>query len=107
MLRKAGAMAKWNILYWQEIPSMVEVRDRSGTHKVQLSARFQELIDMAAMRRGLADGDAYLEAWHRQRQPEREGQGQELAEALAAELEAEYPRIRSAVLTSLGRHVDE
>lgn len=94
-------MARVSVLYWQEIPSVVEVRDAAGSHKVELSGRFQELIDMAAMRRGFAGTDAYLEAWRRERQPERDGEGRELAMAVAAEIEARYPQIRSEVIASL------
>ena len=54
-------MAKYSILYWQEIPSVVEATDGAGTSKQQLSSRFQELIDLIAMKRGLAGTDAYLE----------------------------------------------
>jgi len=43
-------VAKCSVLSWQEIPSLVEARDASGTHKVQLSDRFQELIDMVLNR---------------------------------------------------------
>jgi hypothetical protein len=47
-------VAKCSILSWQDIPSMVEARDESGSHKIQLSARFQELIDMIAKNGGVA-----------------------------------------------------
>lgn len=100
-------MAKLSILFWQEIPSLVEARDASGRHKVELSARFQELIDMAAMRRGLAGTDEYLAAWRRESQPAREGDARSLAEAVAAETEARFPQIRAELLASLGRPPDE
>lgn len=86
---------------------MVEVRDAGGSHKVQLSARFQELIDMAAMRRGLAGTDQYLAGWRRERQRERAGEPLRVAEDLAAEIEARYPQIREGVLASLDRSRDE
>lgn len=81
---------------------MVEARDEAGTHKVQLSARFQELIDMAAMRRGLAGTDGYLDEWRRGRPVEREGKAREAAEAMAAEIEAHYEEIRAAAIASFG-----
>ena len=58
-------MAKVQILRWQEIPSVVEVRDGSEVKKIQLSDKFQALIDEAAMRRKLAGTDAYLEEWNK------------------------------------------
>lgn len=95
-------MAKVSILSWADIPSVVEARDGEERHKVELSARFQELIDMAAMRRGLAGTDAYLEAWRRGRPADRPGSAREAAEAVAAELEARFETIRTDVIASFG-----
>ncbi|TCT12571.1 cvfA/B/C family virulence factor [Tepidamorphus gemmatus] len=95
-------MAKVSILSWADIPSVVEARDGEERHKVELSARFQELIDMAAMRRGLAGTDAYLEAWRRGRPADRPGSAREVAEAVAAELEARFETIRTDVIASFG-----
>lgn len=94
-------MARCSILYWQDIPSMVEARDGADSHKIQLSDRFQELIDMAAMRRGLAGSDGYLSGWHRVRQGEWTGDAAGAAAGLAADTEARYDEIRAAVLESL------
>lgn len=58
-------MATYQILRWQEIPSVVEARDEKGVKKQQLSQKFQALIDEAAMRRKLAGTDAYLEQWNK------------------------------------------
>ena len=91
-------MAKWTTLCWQEIPSVVEASDDDGTHKVQLSERFQELIDMIAMRRKLAGTDAYLMEWSKQATEEREGAAQEVAEAVAAEIEARYEDIKATAI---------
>ena len=44
-------MAKVTILYWKDIPSVVEARDADGVHKELLSERFQELIDLIAMKK--------------------------------------------------------
>lgn len=91
-------MAKCTVLCWQEVPSLVEARDGAGAHKVQLSERFQELIDMVAMRRGLAGTDDYLTAWRRSPAEEREGSAREAAEALAAEIEQRYEAIREEAI---------
>ena len=58
-------MARVTILYWQEIPSVVEARDRSGRHKIELSQRFQELIDLVAMKMKMVGTDAYLLQWNK------------------------------------------
>ena len=91
-------MAKYSILYWQDIPSMVEAKDENGVHKLQLDAKFQELIDAVAMRNGLAGTDAYLEQWRRGKRVAREGSAETVASAVKAELEAEFRAIRAAAL---------
>lgn len=89
-------MTKFAILYWQEVPSLVEATDDDGTHKIQLSDRFQALIDHVAMERGLAGTDAYLEEWTRGDSQERDGTAEEVAKAVAEELEAKFNEIKTA-----------
>lgn len=91
-------MAKWNLLCWQEIPSLVEAKDDDGTHKIQLSDRFQELIDMAAMRRKLAGTDQYLMEWCKTSTEERDGSAVQVAEAVAAEVEARFDDIKAEAI---------
>lgn len=90
-------MAKFRILYWHQIPSVVEASDDQGNrHKEQLSQRFQELIDSIAMRRKLAGTDAYLEGWNRSRPKQREGSAIDVAKAVMSELEATFDEIAQA-----------
>jgi len=91
-------VSKLNVLSWQEIPSVVEARDASGSHKIQLSQKFQELIDLIAMRRGSAGTDNYLMEWHKVAQPDREGDAKSAAEGLAAEIESRYEQIKADAL---------
>ena len=91
-------MAKVTILYWQEIPSVVEARDRSGRHKIELSQRFQELIDLVAMKKKLAGTDEYLIQWNKGDPLEREGEPEAVAQAVAEEIEARYDAIRAEEL---------
>ena len=58
-------MAALSIISWRDIPSQVVVRRGRETAKVQLSARFQEAVDRAAMRAGRGSSDAYLADWKR------------------------------------------
>ena len=81
---------------------MVEARDENGTHKIQLSARFQELIDMVAMRNGLAGTDQYLDEWRRGRGVQKDGDALTAAQALAGEIEAKYNEIRAAAIAGPG-----
>jgi hypothetical protein len=95
-------LAKVTILYWQDIPSLVEARDGTNVQKQQLSARFQELIDMIAMRKKLVGSDAYLEQWRRGKPEERAGEVKAVAAAVAGEIEDRFEQIRSAAIAELG-----
>ena len=59
-------MAKKILIYWRDIPSQVIVQRGRKREKVQLSSRFQEAIDRAAMRAGKGSSDAYLAEWRRE-----------------------------------------
>jgi len=92
-------VATTQITYWQEIPSQVDGHEPGGAvHRQPLGARFQELIDIAAARRGLAGSDAYLEGWARGPMEPAEGTAAEAATRVAAELEARFEEIRAAAL---------
>lgn len=83
-------MASLIIISWRDIPAQVIVKRGRETAKVQLSQRFQEAVDRAAMRAGKGSSDAYLADW--KRSPPR-ACGEELqaeADAEAARLEARY-----------------
>lgn len=97
-------MAEYQITYWRDIPSMVTAREgRRNTFKVELPARFQVAIDEAAMRLNLTGTDAYIDAWRRSPWLERAGAMDEVAQAVAAEVEGDYPpeRVRE-MLRALG-----
>ena len=91
-------MARVTILYWQEIPSVVEARDRSARHKIELSQRFQELIDLVAMKKKLAGTDEYLIQWNKGAPEEREGDPETVARAVAEDIEGRYAEIRAEEL---------
>lgn len=91
-------MTSLTVLCWQEIPSVVEAKGEDGTHKIQLSQKFQELIDLIAMKRGLGGSDDYLLHWCKEKHPESDAPAQAAAETLAAEIEANYDQIKSDAL---------
>ena len=93
-------MADYTILYWQDIPSMVEAREGRAKSKIQLSDRFQVLIDAVAMRKGLVGTDAYIEEWRHGERQSRDGSVEEVAAAVAAELEAQYETIKTAAMAA-------
>ena len=59
-------MAKLTTIYWRDIPAQVTAKAGRKTAKIQLSDRFQEAIDAAAMRAGKGSTEEYLEDWRRE-----------------------------------------
>ncbi len=53
------------VISWRDIPAQVIVKRGREAAKVQLSHRFQEAVDRAAMRAGKGSSDAYLADWAR------------------------------------------
>jgi Virulence factor len=90
-------MASYRIIVWKNIPAAVEARDAGGQVNLQLSERFQALIDSAAMQQGLHDNDAYLEHWSAI-EGDRTGSADEVGAAVVAELEARFPEYTAQVL---------
>jgi hypothetical protein len=84
-------VTSYQIVVWKGIPASVEARDEAETVTVQLSERFQMLIDSVAMQLGLHDSDAYIELWTREARQERAGTARQVADAIAAELEERFP----------------
>ena len=83
-------MASLIIISWRDIPAQVIVKRGRETAKVQLSQRFQEAVDRAAMRAGKGSSDAYLADWQRSA-PRPCGEDlQAEASAEAARLEAKF-----------------
>ena len=83
-------MASLIIISWRDIPAQVIGRKGRETAKAQLSARFQEAVDRAAMRAGRGSSDAYLADWRRS--PPRPC-GEDIAAQVATEaarIEARY-----------------
>lgn len=85
-------MADVTIVYWRDIPAQVIVgKGRRGAKK-QLSERFEQAIDRAAMKVGANGTDAYLAEWRKAAPYSIEGDAAEIAEAEAARIEAEFDR---------------
>ena len=83
-------MAKLIVISWRDVPAQVLVKKGRETAKVQLSHRFQEAVDRAAMRAGKSGSDAYLADWKRS-EPRACGDDiQAEADAEAARIEAAY-----------------
>jgi hypothetical protein len=95
-------MANLIITYWRDIPSAVSVKIGRKEEKRMLADRFQEAIDMAAMRGGASDTDSYLADWRR---AEPVAVGDDLlaeVEQAKASLEAEFTQDKLKTLIAKG-----
>ena len=86
-------MAMYQIMYWHDIPVQVRTRGDGTRASVPLPPRFQEAIDAAAMAAGQIGSDDYSDGFHWGEQQERAGSAKEVAQAIATELDAQYPTI--------------
>lgn len=86
-------MSQYQILYWHDIP--LQVRGRAGRERVTVSLppRFQEAIDAAAMLAGQTGDDAYTDGLRWSEPQERPGTPDEVAAAVASEIDQRYPTI--------------
>jgi len=78
------------VIWWRDIPAQVTAKAGRSSARAQLSDRFQEAIDAAAMRAGLIGTDAYLAEWRHERRECGDDLDAEVAEE-AEWLEAAYP----------------
>jgi hypothetical protein len=83
-------MAKLIVISWRDIPAQVVVKKGRDTGKVQLSQRFQEAVDRAAMRAGKSSSADYLSDWKRSEPRQCSDNTQAEANAEAARIEAQY-----------------
>ena len=92
------------IVYWRDIPAQVIVGKGRRGAKRQLSERFEQAIDRAAMKSGAADTDDYLAEWRKAAPFSVDGEPADIVAQQAAKLEAEYDQARlKALITNDGR----
>jgi hypothetical protein len=91
-------MADETIVYWRDIPAQVIVgRGRRGV-KRPLPERFEQAIDRAAMKSGMAGTDDYLAEWRKADPIAVEGDAEAAAEATALRIDGEYDTERLKTL---------
>jgi Virulence factor len=84
-------VARYQVLRWQEVPSLVRAFADDGTPVTrQLDSWFQQEIDRRAMAQGLVGSDAYLEQWAWDEPGERAGDVEATLDTVESELEAEF-----------------
>ena len=93
-------MTTYRVIAWKGIPASVEAQDGNDTATVELSERFQMLIDSVAMQLGLHGSDEYLDSWTRGEPQDRPGPAREVADAVAADLESRFAEFAARAFTS-------
>ena len=86
-------MTKYRIFYWKHIPSSIVVQGDGKTIKKQLSQRIQNAIDAYAMAMGMTGTDDYAAQYKRGEWIERDGDPEQVADVLLAELETKFAKI--------------
>jgi hypothetical protein len=92
------------IVYWRDIPAQVIVGKGRRGSKRQLEERFEQAIDRAAMKVNAKDADAYLAEWRKAAPYQMDGNPDEIVEAEALRLEAEYHQERLKALIANDGH---
>ena len=86
-------MATYQILYWRDIPAQLKIYDGRRPIAHQLEEAFQVEIDRIAMEEGLEGSDEYLDQWKWSKKQDRDGTPEEVAQALKAEIRAEFDHL--------------
>jgi len=83
-------MAKYQILYWQDIPTQVRAWDDFDEVKVQLDPKFMVMVDAKAQQNGLTDSDVYLDQFKWGEEKELDGEAEDVAEDIKKEIEKNF-----------------
>jgi hypothetical protein len=84
--RDSNAKSKYQILYWQDIPSAVKAWDDFDEVKLDLPHKFVDRIDAEAQKLGLAKGDDYINQLRWGPETDRPGTPADVAKAVVDEL---------------------
>jgi Virulence factor len=86
------------VVFWRDIPAQVIVgKGRSGA-KRKLTERFEQAIDRCAMKIGAKDADAYLAEWRKAPPYTVDGDQDEVADQVTAQIESDYDTERLKTL---------
>lgn len=98
-------MPQITVVYWRDMPAQVIVKAGRKTAKRQLSERFEQAIDRAAMKSGAASTDDYLAEWRRGEPVSVEGDDLEaIVAAEAARIENDYDQDKLKALIAGNGH---
>ena len=98
--------AKYQVIYWRDIPTQVKMKVEGKRSSRPLSRRFMAAVSAAATQAGKTDNEAYIAEWRTSGWQEIEqtavSDAEELAGTLTAQLEADYPGDRLRQLVKQG-----
>ncbi|MDT8305617.1 MAG: virulence factor [Anaerolineae bacterium] len=86
-------MARYEILYWHDIPVQVRAGGRRDRVSEELPTRFLDAVDRAALATKLTGTDGYLSQFRWSEPEERAGSPAAVVAAIIAELDAAFPEI--------------
>jgi hypothetical protein len=95
-------MADLIIVLWRDIPAQVIVKKGRTSAKRELPLRFTEAIDMAAMRTGAGDTDAYLAEWRKADPVTVSDELEAEADKALAQIDEQYTHDRLVALVKAG-----
>ncbi|MEM8555754.1 MAG: virulence factor [Pseudomonadota bacterium] len=97
-------MADVTVVYWRDIPAQVIVGRGRKAVKQPLPERFEQAIDRAAMKSGMAGTDDYLAEWRKAAPYSVDGPDADVAAAEAARIDTEYDQVKLKTLIAAGGH---
>lgn len=86
-------MARYEILYWHDIPVQVRAGGRRDRLSAELPPRFLDAADRAALATKLTGTDGYLSQFRWSEPQERAGSPAEVVAAVIAELDGAFPEV--------------
>ena len=83
-------MTSYQILYWQKVPTQVKAWDDFDEIKIELDPKFMVEVDKVAQKSGITDSEDYLAQWNWSEEMEKEGEVEDVAQAIKEEIENNY-----------------
>jgi hypothetical protein len=81
----------YKVMYWKDIPSMIEAEDSSGDEfKLSMGEKYEALIDAKAMELGLAGSDEYIDNFAYGDEIEMEGTAEDVANKVKEQFETQF-----------------
>jgi len=81
----------YKVLYWKDIPSMIETEDTTGdTFMLPMGEKYEVLIDAKAMKLGLGGGDEYMANFVYGDEIEMEGAAEFVANKIKEQFETQF-----------------